>query len=533
MKRMRKSFITAAAVAMVSLGLAAQTRNMVVVGKDGSETKFNRNDIREVIFAEAPDYVSADYLLAARYTTKDGNATYRIDFATGNPDDAGDPLAGDFQISLTLLGGLSEEAANAIIPAGYYRIGNGTELMTFSNGGIWSRAEDGGEVLSDMLIDGTVDVRYDNGSYDIRCELTTMSGESVNARYRGKIAFSVGTSDFGGFDTPQDVEFEGVQGRYYGNWFNYFADDMTIEFYTGEFSDTGAQIEGYWLNLELYAPKSDDPMNFVPKVADGVYNVDSREAVAYNTYLPYTFIYGRALEIFGEVYPVHTYITYLDKSGTRKIAYITDGTITVSESGTRFVFDLVADNGIAITGSYSGKVTIENKCDNATSEPERPYSYLPSDRALQFPSNAVCYAFNLGNYIKEDINVFTLQFTEPNYASGDYLAVDILVKGDKVVDGTYTVGGSLAEGTAIHGCLDSGGNQLFSWFGDLDPDAEDISAPISGGTLTIETAGDGKVKGTFDFVDDNGHKITGSLTCEINYPVWETAPRRAVVRQAR
>lgn len=527
MNAMKRYIITAMAVG-ATLGLSAQVQNLVVVGTDGTKTRINRENIQEITFSEAPKYTEANTLLGTLYTTKDGKASYQIDFATGEPDAEGEPKAeGDFQISLTLTGEPSADALQAAIPAGYYRVGNGSELMTFDvqKSGMWMRSSAESVDMS-LFLDGTVDVRYDNGDYDIRCELVRMDGGTINASYSGKIQFTVGSSEYEGFTEPQDIAFEGGQGRFYANWYAPFADDASLQFYTGEFDSSGSQVEGYWLTVSIYMPKVADPMNSTQKVADGVYRIERRDDVASYTYLPYTFEKGSSFEVWGTVYHSGTYITYMDKSGARKIALLTDGTITVSGNGTEFAFDLVSSEGIAFTGTCKG-MSLVNYCDNDEKEPKRPYSTIGTDYALDFPSVAEGVAYNLEDYIVEGLNVFTVRFADPAYKTGDYLSLDVLAKGDRLPDGTYPVNNSLEENTVLIGCASATGQPLFSWFADLDSTDDEgyqsVMAPINGGSFTIASQSDGTSKVDFDFLDDKGNRIAGSWTGKIDYPVIDAA----------
>lgn len=527
MKVMKKYIVTAMA-AVLAFGMSAEVqKNMVIVGKDGSKTKFNRENIQEVLFKEIPEYTEANTLLGAVYTTNNGKALYQVDIATGAPDENGDPAGiGDFQISIALTGELSADAAAAAIPEGYYRASATSDLFTFDvqRSGIWIRTGDNAEDVGTLYVfGGSVDVRVENGIYDIRCELETMSGEQLNASYKGAIRFSLGTSELGGFDEDQNITFDGGQCRYYGNWYNPFADDMTLQFYTGKFAPDGTQTEGYWMEVALYAPKDDDPMT-ADKVADGVYTVEKRGSldVLSRTYLPFTFMKGYTFEFWGTIYRSGSFLTYTDKSGAGKAANIESGTITVSENGTKYVFDLKTEDGIAVTGTCSG-MNFSNKCDNASSEPSRPYSTLTEDWALEFPASAVGVAFAMGDYIVEGMNVFEVRIADPDYVSGDYLTLEVLTNNQELTDGTYTVNNSFADKTALIGCASSTGQPLFSWFGDLDSTDDEgyqtTMAPISGGTFTITTLSDGKKQFTFNFVDDTeaSHKLTGSWTGTINY----------------
>lgn len=526
-----KKYIVAAMSALFVFSVFAQTqKNMVIIGKDGSRTKINRENIQEITFAEAPEYETSNVLLAAVYSTSNGMASYRIDFANAPANAEGDPAGvGDFQIALTFTGELSDDASNAAIPGGYYRAGNGSQILTFNiqSSGMWIRVDDE-NVSYNLITGGTVDVRRTGGSYDIRCELETLNG-SINTRYQGNIEFEKGSSEYDEFDTPQQIAFEGGQGRYYGNWYNPFADDASLQFYTGEFDAQGTQVEGYWLNVEIYMPKSANPMK-ENKVVDGIYNIEQRERVPDYTYLPHTFIRGSSLDMWGTVYPQGTYLTYIDKSGTSKSAHIAAGTITVSENGTKFAFDLVTDKGISVKGTCTG-MNLRNFCDNETKEPPRPYSTLTSDIAFDFPKDAVCNAWNYGDYIVDGINVFYLQMADPALKVGDYVALELLVEGNEIADGTYNVSNSLKSMTSLIGRASSVGQPMFSWYGDLDSTDEEgyqtVMAPINGGTITVSTSGNGEKTFMFDLTDDNGHKMTGSWTGAISY---QSLPAASVMK---
>ena len=106
--------------------------------------------------------------------------------------------------------------------------------------------------------------------------------------------------------------------------------------------------------------------------------------------------------------------------------------------------------------------------------------------------------------------------------NGDYLMLDIVA--DKLSPtanpddavGTYTCVASEAEAaqnTFIAGGMD-GNNYTYSWLQFIVDNYVDHSrrAPIAEGKVTIAKEGTG-YKATFDCVDDNGHKITGTFNC--------------------
>ncbi len=521
--KIMKKYIVSAAAALFAFGAFAQVQhNLVIVGKDGSRTEINRDNIKGITFAEMPEYYDVNNLLSAVYSTTGDLASYEVSFSNATPNASGEPAAdGDFQVVLVLTGEPSADADNAILPAGYYRIGNGSSAGTFnvSKSMLLVYSEDSGSGVN-AFIGGTVDVRRIGDNYDIRCELDLLTGEALNARFTGPIQFDKGSTEQVPFDEPQQIAFDGGQGRFYGNWFYPFADDGRVQFYQGEFDDRNTLVEGYWLDIDLYMPKSDDPMN-ASSIPDGVYSVEPRETVSDLTNLPYTFIRGSEADFMGEPIIVGSTLTYKSKTGDSKFGMITGGTFTVSNGGKQFEFDLLTDNEISIKGSCTG-MNLGNYCDNIYAEPERPYSTLTADYALSFPSDAVGNAWNLGNFIKDDLNVFYLQIAEPNFEKGDYIALELLSADSKIVDGVYRVGNTLDDKSCLVGCYASNKEDLqFSWFGNLeaidDEGYNEIMAPINGGTITVTTGTDGRQTFTLDLQDDNNHKITGSWTGTVSY----------------
>ena len=142
---------------------------------------------------------------------------------------------------------------------------------------IYERLEEGDQgIVSYMISGGSVDVRKNGDAYIIRMELTTLYGQTFNFIYEAPISFEPGSSAFEKLDFDPEMDIDKGQGRYYGNWYYPYADDITMHFYNGNFNENGAQIDGLWLNLDMYMPKSDTPATN-RAIADGIYTVDKRE----------------------------------------------------------------------------------------------------------------------------------------------------------------------------------------------------------------------------------------------------------------
>lgn len=524
---MKRNILTSLALT-AALSLTAQTAtNLVVEETNGTKTSFPTSQIAGVLFEDAPEYREANHLLQAIYSTSGDYATYSVDFGTDTPDSEGNPSEiGGVQFSLQFIGAQSDDSSNAVLPEGYYRMDNSglPFSINFAKSGLWERLEEGSEGTVFMIMWGAfADVRRSaDGGYDIRVEINALNGQTYYFRYQGKIDFSLMYSDYEIIDEDVNIDFTGGQERYYGNWFMPFADDSMLQFYTGTFND-GAQVEGYWLNLDTYTPKEADPMNTKRPLPDGVYNVDPRAAVEYNSYNPFTFMPGKLMEAMGMEIYVGTYLTYTESGGRRHIALIKEGTFTVSDNGKKIVFDFVADNGIKVQGTYQGNILFANFCDNAEKELPRPYSLLEADKDLLFAKDAVGVYYKEENTLAIGYNTFFMMVMDSQYTEGDFVQLSILSTEDSLTNGTYTVTNQFGNNVIIPGNASYGGGATFSWAGSLEKvDADGYQteiAPVYSGTMTIADAENGKKTITFDFIDDYGckagqeaHKISGTYT---------------------
>ena len=535
-----KRFISTACAVAVAASLFAQKYQVVVTTTDGERKVFATDNVASVKFKNAPYYMAANTFLEGVYSPVSDNALYTFTIATEEADDAGQPSdLGGIQLSLAMYAPLSDEAQNAILPEGYYRVGSTTANYSInaSNSALWTRVDEGENgVTVSMVVGGTVDVRHDGDNYDVRAELDLLDGTHVDVSYYGGMKFSVGASGTTDFDTDQNVQFTVGQGRVWANWFNPFCDDASLQFFTGKFSSTGAQTEGYYLYVPVYMNKDESrTAQWSPVIPDGVYKIDPRDRITGQTYLPNTLLKGAMMDLFGSATAYGTYLTYLEADGRVSLATVSDGTMTVSENGTKFDFDFTSSNNLKITGSYSGKPNVVNMIDNS-SKPEFPDSLTADYEISKFPSDGVVLDYNMGDYIVSGLNSHILMFTDPEMKEGDYLEIDVFSDSEQVKDGVYAIDNSFKDGTGLKGTVSYQGIMTYSWYGDLDSTDEEgyqsILAPVNGGTLTISTLADGKRKFDFDLVDLKGNKITGSITRDVHY-ASESDTNEAKVERAR
>ncbi|MDE5796658.1 MAG: hypothetical protein K2H75_06080, partial [Muribaculaceae bacterium] len=385
------------------------------------------------------------------------------------------------------------------------------------------------------------------GQYDMRAELFTLDGTQVAVRYQGEMQFVAGSTVSDEFTEDQNITFEGAQGRFYGNWFLPFADDLTVQLYTGTFDEWGSQTQGYWLNLDMYQPKVEDPLNYNPaRLIDGVYVAEWRDEIKENTYLPFTFGRGGELDMWGTIYPKGTYLTYLGEDGRRNLAYFTEGTYTVSNNGTHIEFDMVADNGIRLTGSYDGTPDIRNYCDNdfpGIGEADT----LTEDVDLNFTPTTICADYVMGQPIVKDVIQHSLILIDQSGSKGDYLWLDLFSDGEILEEGTYTLDNDVKPFGGLKGFVDYGINPVYSWYGDLsevemDPETGEyyntVMAPLGGGTVTVSYPQNQYTKIHLDFnlKSAKGYSITGSWEGDIDILMADTkanAPAKVKARAPR
>ena len=150
------------------------------------------------------------------------------------------------------------------------------------------------------------------------------------------------------------------------------------------------------------------------------------------------------------------------------------------------------------------------------------YSTLTEDYTFNHQQGVVRF-YHYGDYYNvggSNWTITVMHSGEP--LNGDYIMVDLVadkvsttVNPDDAV-GTYTcvaTEASVAKNTFIAGGM-VGNNYTFSWLQYVVDNYIDHSrrAPIADGSVTIAAEGTGYLV-TFDCVDDNGHKITGTFSC--------------------
>ena len=308
-------------------------------------------------------------------------------------------------------------------------------------------------------------------------------------------SFQVFVNQAAGYEI--DVEFvaTALNGEYYGTNYSVDPNYFVILSKNGTTGFSDLYLDHYY-RLDIF---SKTPAGDVLALPEGIYTFDYLDQGYGNT--------------FG-----NSYSAYLEtfQDGTYKELMFDDGVIIVTENRIEAFFVFV--NGETHHVVYEGSLNISWL---EVPEPDF-YSTLTEDYSFAH-NNGVARFFHFGDYYGLGAASWTVTLMLPgDPLNGDYMMLDLVA--DKLspsvnpadVIGTYTcvaTEADVAKNTFIAGGMD-GNNYTFSWLQFIVDNYVDHSrrAPIADGTVTIAKEGTGYLV-TFDCVDDNGHKITGTFSC--------------------
>lgn len=510
----------------------------VIVAAVSSEGKVAMSDKLNMVTADREFDGESFMLLDAVYSDANaaGAGNYSIALGNAEVNENWEPKkVGDMFISLELFNERDSDPINAVLPNGEYKAGQSASTFTWNPSSSYlcvREDETASGVKYKPFISGVVDVARTGNTYSIYVDLSLLDGgEKVKVKYEGPIQFIQGATAAGRFEEPQNVTFKGAQGRYFGNWYNPFCDDMTMEFYAGEIQD-GKLVDGYWLQMQAFMNKLEDTSVRPVPVESGNYRLGY--GIKSTQYLPLTFKKGEQVDFNGMLLDMGTYLKHIDsKTGRTTIGFVVDGNVKISGSGSSYSveFNFVTEEGVELKGTYNGAINLENRCDN--SHREVLESTLKEDYKLNFPADTKAEAHYLGDYLHVGLDSWLLYFMGDT--KGDTIMLEFFTEKNTALqlpEVTYTVGDfkTFKANYIIPGFYPYGGGDLpFSWYGDASSvDAQGYSqklAPLYGGTMKVSK--DGKTY-VFDmnFKDDKGHAITGQWKGDVSVKDW-TKPQGA------
>lgn len=496
---------------------------------NGSKSATAKESFTTLAHSEEPfGGMELNKLVSAVYRNDNSALAGNYELTFGNTTDLG--WDGDIQIFVDLYNEEDSDPLNPVLPNGVYEPNSDFSPFSYDPSSSYVDIVADGEIITSPIM-GTVTVERTGATYTITVEGTLMLLDNMefSARYTGSIQFvQGGTSAYEFFDKDVAVDMDEAQMRYWGGWFYPFCDDVGVEMFDGTFDDNGSLQTGYYLHLSrVFMPKyADYNAEYIP-LAAGSYNVTyNLPAAAYC--LPYIFEAGAITDYFGDSYFTGTYLQYVENGQVKKVGLVTDGTFDVEDNGSTqtITMNFVTDNGTKLSLTYSGTINSVNFNDNDETMPARPWTTIDADHTYNFPAEAEGYAFCLGEYMTPDYDNWMLMIYGTNAQNpdgyGDMFTTEFIVEtgGSRtsLPTGTYNVSLDIADHTMFAGAVEYAGGIIFTWYGDLTPDAEGYSsetAPITSGTVTVEDAGDGNYHFVFDLVDDGGNKITGEWSGKV------------------
>ena len=306
-------------------------------------------------------------------------------------------------------------------------------------------------------------------------------------------SFQVFVNQEAGYEIDVEFTATAINGEYYGTKYSADPNYFVILSKNGTTGFSDMYLDSYY-RLDIYSKTpAGDPL----ALPEGVYTFDYLDQGYGNT--------------FGMGY---SYLLQTFEDGNYKELRFEDGVLIVTENKAEGFF--VFENGETHHIVYEGSLELGWL---EFPEPEY-YSTLTEDYTFNHQQGVVRFNYYGDYYNVGGSNWVVSAMLSGDPLNGDYIMVDLIA--DKVSDnpddavGTYTCvtsEASVAKNTFIAGGMD-GNSYTYSWLQYVVDNYIDHSrrAPITSGTVTIAAEGTGYLL-TFDCMDDNGHKISGTFSC--------------------
>ena len=320
-------------------------------------------------------------------------------------------------------------------------------------------------------------------------ESTESRVASINVKY-GKQSYEVFVRQEASWEV--DVEFTAgaINGEYYGTKYG----DPNYYVILSTYGTTGYMdlpfVDSYY-RLDMF---STTPAGDVLALPQGVYKYD--------------YLAQGIGDSFGGQY---SWLFQTLATGGFNEAWYDDGVVIVTENKVEAYFKF-ADGKVH-------HVVYEGSLELGWLQFEDPdfFSTLDSDMTVNEIGGHL-RLINYGDLFGVGANNWSVSMAGADEMNYNYFMLDVITDNmstsiDSVL-GTYTVAKeNVAKNTFLAGALD-GTQYVGSWYtGVVDGYVNHGNrAPLTGGTITIAKDGSNYVV-TYDCVDDNGHKITGTYSC--------------------
>ena len=291
-----------------------------------------------------------------------------------------------------------------------------------------------------------------------------------------------------------DVEFvaTALNGEYYGTAYSQDPNYFAILSKNGTTGWSALYLDTYY-RFDIYSATPTDAA--APVLPQGVF--------------AYDYLNSGVGETFGDFYSVRME-TFED--GNLVETKIEDGVLIITENKIEAILKMA--DGKVHRVVYEGSLALGYI---EVPEPDY-YSTLTEDYTFNHPDGTIRLNY-FGDYYGLGASNWTVSLVLPGTdINGDYFIIDIVTDSVEFnasnIVGTYTCveEADAAKNTFIAGYYDEGFGSSWYFVAVDNYYGTDDVAPIVDCTITIAQEGVNFVV-TFDFLEDNGHKIAGTFTC--------------------
>jgi len=345
--------------------------------------------------------------------------------------------------------------------------------------GTWSIFSLGNDT-SCPLADAEVTIAHnDDNSVNIAGYIISSEGHHILVDWSGV----VDGFKFGGDEpepTPGDnVEFTATyfSGTHYnvGNH-NYYICLSNVEVVAGTVIDGGI-----YYYFDIYSNEANSELT----VPNGVYTFDPNNTFASGTFSE-EYSYGIMIE-------GSTPVWYMYAEGSK---------VTVSDN--KIVAELILTDGTKHVVTYEGDTSLS----------EAGGEGLTEDMEINSTDWTILAEYYGNFYSTATDNWYVQLFEDYESANGGYFILDFLADYATSIDyrGTFTASDSLGINTFMPGYIEDG-YLAGTWYAELeDGEISGKMVPLMEGTITVTFNSDGSQTFEFDCRDDQGYKITGTVT---------------------
>lgn len=363
------------------------------------------------------------------------------------------------------------------LTAGHYSMEDGS-ITSWSNFVYNIETGEGAYVVA-----AEIDITHnEDGTSTIKGFFESEYGKRLNIDWTGVVAgFDFSTEE----PTPEPGEVVEFNAAYFGGtYYNVGTHNYYIVLSDAEVTGTEAVDGATYYYFDLYSNNVNDDLS----VPNGVYTFDASNNYASGTF---TEEYGFGFKVNGE-----ERIWYLYAEGSK---------VTVSDN--KIVAELILTDGTKHVVTYEGSLALEEVSEGGSS--------LTGDLEFNETGWDVVVEYYGQYYSDETDNYYVSLYEDVDTGTGKCFVLDLMADYATCVDhsGTFTATEEYPAPNTFYTGLLEDGYLAGSWYAEIeDGSVSGVMAPLMEGTITVTLNADGTETYTFDCKDDQGYKITGTVT---------------------